>query len=58
MLPQVPAVTPVAQATLQVMLTLLDPETKAKNNRVVLVITLAVAGWTELIVTVVAVLPP
>jgi len=56
MVPQVPAVTPVAQVTVHVMAVLLDPKTVAENNCLVLVITLAGEGWTALMVTVVAVL--
>ena len=56
-MPQVFAVTPVAQASVHVTVVLLEPDTDEENCSVVLVTTLEVVG--EIVsVTVVAVLPP
>lgn len=48
--PQVLAVTPVAQTTAQVTLVLLEPVTRAEKSWVRLVITLAAVGETEIVI--------
>src|ERR1700694_1632547 len=58
MVPQAGAVTPVGQVTVHVAVWSLDPETKALNGWVVLVITLAVVGEIAMVMVVAAVPPP
>src|ERR1700682_2147156 len=58
MVPQAGAVTPVGQVTVHVAVWSLDPETKALNGWVVLVITLAVVGEIAMVMDVAVVPPP